>query len=63
MAKITQFFVLKMSKITLFVAPKNVENHAIFVEAFWPDFYARGRFVKYSMSGEVNSANVKQALH
>ena len=29
---------------------KNVENHAIFVEEFWPDFYARGRFMKYSMS-------------
>ena len=30
---------------------ENVENHAIFVEGFWPDFYARGRFMKYSMSG------------
>ena len=30
---------------------KNVENHAIFVEGFWPGFYARGRFMKYSMSG------------
>ena len=29
---------------------ENVENHAIFVEVFWPDFYARGRFMKYSMS-------------
>ena len=29
---------------------KNVENHAIFVEGFLPDFYARGRFMKYSMS-------------
>ena len=29
---------------------KNVENHAIFVEGFWPEFYARGRFMKYSMS-------------
>ena len=26
------------------------ENHAIFVEGFWPNFYARGRFMKYSMS-------------
>ena len=32
---------------------KNVENHAIFVEEFWPDFYARGRFMKYSMSGFI----------
>ena len=29
---------------------ENVENHAIFVEGFLPDFYARGRFMKYSMS-------------
>ena len=29
---------------------KNVENHAIFVEGFRPDFYARGRLMKYSMS-------------
>ena len=29
---------------------KNVENHAIFVEGFLPEFYARGRFMKYSMS-------------
>ena len=29
---------------------ENVENHAIFVEGFWPDFYARGRFMKNSMS-------------
>ena len=33
-----------------FCCAKNVENHAIFVEGFWPDFYARGRFMKYSMS-------------
>ena len=30
---------------------KNVENHAAFVERFLTDFYARGRFMKYSMSG------------
>ena len=29
---------------------ENVENHAIFVEGFWPDFYARGRFMKNFMS-------------
>ena len=29
---------------------KNIENHATIVEGFWPDFYARGRFLKYSMS-------------
>ena len=28
----------------------NVENHAIFVEGFWPELYVRGRFMKYSMS-------------
>ena len=33
---------------------KNVENHAIFVEGFWPNFYARGRFMKYSMSANGN---------
>ena len=33
-----------------FFCAENVENHAIFVEGFWPDFYARGRFMKYSMS-------------
>ena len=32
------------------IASKNVENLAIFVEGFWPEFYARGRFMKYSMS-------------
>ena len=38
---------------------ENVENHAIFVEGFWPDFYARGRFMKYSMSDfEVTSRGV-----
>ena len=30
---------------------KNVEKHAIFVEGFSPEFYACGRFMKYSMSG------------
>ena len=29
---------------------KNVENHANFFEEFWPEFYARGRFMKYSKS-------------
>ena len=31
---------------------ENVENHAIFVEGFRSDFYARGRFMKYSMSAK-----------
>ena len=42
---------------TQFVMPKriicyvrNVENHAIFGEGFWPKCYACGRFMKYSMS-------------
>ena len=30
---------------------KNVENPATFVEGFWTEFQARGRFMKYSMSG------------
>ena len=29
---------------------KNVENPATFVEGFWPEFYARGRIMKSSMS-------------
>ena len=29
---------------------ENVKNHAIFVKGFGPDFYARGRFMKNSMS-------------
>ena len=29
---------------------KNVENHSTFVEGFWTEFYAHGRFIQYSMS-------------
>ena len=29
---------------------KNVKNHATFVEGFWPEISAGGRFMKYSMS-------------
>ena len=29
---------------------ENVENHATFMEGFLPDFFARERFMKYSMS-------------
>ena len=39
------------SKSRIICYAKNVENHGIFVEGFWPEFYARGRFMKYSMSG------------
>ena len=28
----------------------NVENPATFEEGYWPEFYARGRLMKYSMS-------------
>ena len=38
------------SKSHIICHAKNVENHAIFVEGFWPEFYARGRFMRYSMS-------------
>ena len=41
-----------MLKITHNCYAKNVKNHAIFVEEFWPEFYARGSFMKYSMSVE-----------
>ena len=39
-----------MTKIAQFYHAKNVENHATFVEGIWPEFYARGRFMKYNMS-------------
>ena len=32
---------------------KNTTNHATFVKGFWPEFYASGRFMKYSMSGGI----------
>ena len=35
--------------------PKNVKNPATFVEGFWPEFQARGRFMKYSMSENQES--------
>ena len=41
-----------MSKSGIICCAKNVGNHAIFVEGFWVEFYARGRFMKYSMSVE-----------
>ena len=44
-----------MTKITQFVMPKMSKSRMIFyaksVEGFWPEFQARGRFMKYSMSG------------
>ena len=43
----------KNEKYHVIFRTENVENHAIFVEGFWPDFYARGRFMKYSMSAFV----------
>ena len=36
---------------------ENVENHDIFVEGFWPNFFARGRFMKYSMPGGRGTCN------
>ena len=50
MTKIAQFVMPKMLKITHNLLCKNVENHATLVEGFWPEFYPRGRFMKYSMS-------------
>ena len=46
------FFCAENVENYAFCCAKNVENHAIFVEGFWQDFYARGRFMKYSMSAE-----------
>ena len=40
----------KCQKSRMICYPKNVENPATFVEGFWPEFQARGRFMKYSMS-------------
>ena len=37
----------KVENHAKFVVP---ENHATFVEGFWPEFYARRGFMKYSMS-------------
>ena len=45
MAKIVQFVMPKMSKITQICYTKNGKNHATFVERFWPEFYAHGRFM------------------
>ena len=48
--KIAQFFMAKCWKSRMICYAKNVKNHTAFVEGFWPEFYARGRFMKYSMS-------------
>ena len=42
---------LSCKKSRIICYAKNVKNNAIFVEGFWPEFYARGRLIKYSMSG------------
>ena len=44
----------KCRKSRIICYAKNVENQAIFVEGFWPEFYARGRFMKYPMSEKKN---------
>ena len=46
------------SKSRIICYAKNVENHAIFVEGFWPEFHARGRFMKYSMSANNQGLSV-----
>ena len=51
--KIAQIFMTKCWKSRIICYAKNVEHHAAFVEGFLPDFYARRRFMKYSMSGCV----------
>ena len=47
MIKIAQFVMKKWWKSRLICYAKNAKNHDIFVEGFWPEFYARGRFMKY----------------
>ena len=54
MTKISQFVMPKCQKSHMISYAKNVKNHASFVEVFWPEFYARGRFMKYSMSEIIN---------
>ena len=39
----------KCQKYRIICYAKNVENRATFLEGFYPEFYARGRFIKYSM--------------
>ena len=51
MRKIAKFTKPKMLKITHNFFFENVENRATFVEGFRLEVYARGRFMKYSMSG------------
>ena len=41
---------------------KNAKNYATFVEGCWPDFYARGRFLKYSMSVPLGHVKVGAGL-
>ena len=50
MRKIAKFTKPKMLKITHNFFFENVENRATFVEGFRLEVYARGRFMKYSMS-------------
>ena len=47
--KNAQFVMPKVLTITHSLFCKNVGNRVIFAEGFWPVFYARGRFMKYSM--------------
>ena len=41
----------KCWKARIICYTKDVKNPATFVDGFWSVFYARGRFMKYSMSG------------
>ena len=49
----------KCQKSRIICYAKNVENPATFAEGFWPEFQARGRFMKYSMSAQ----HAKQPSH
>ena len=40
----------KCRKSRIICYAKNAKNHATFAETLWPEMYARGRFMKYSMS-------------
>ena len=63
MTKIKHLFCAENVENHAFCCAKNVENHAIFVEGFWSHFYARGRFMKYSMSVYTHVAPMLSRLH
>ena len=54
MTKITKFVMPKLLKIPYNLLCEKCWKSRFFVEGFWPEFYARERFMKYSMSAILN---------